>query len=31
VQYVFLWASGAPNWRGAPGSLHCSYATARLL
>jgi len=27
VQYVFLWASGAPNSRAAPGSLHTSYAT----
>jgi len=27
VQYVFLWASGAPNSRAAPGSPHSSYAT----
>jgi len=27
VQYVFLWASGAPNSRAAPGSSHSSYAT----
>jgi len=28
VQYVFLWALGAPNSRPAPGSPHFSYATA---
>jgi len=28
VQYVFLWASGAPNSRAAPGSPNSSYATA---
>jgi len=27
AQYVFLWASGAPNSRAAPGSPHSSYAT----
>jgi len=27
VQYVFLWALGAPNSRAAPGSAHSSYAT----
>jgi len=27
VQYVFLWASGAPKSRAAPGSPHSSYAT----
>jgi len=27
VQYVFLWASRAPNSRAAPGSAHSSYAT----
>jgi len=27
VHYVFLWASGAPNSRAAPGSPHSSYAT----
>ena len=27
MQYVFLWASGAPNSRAAPGSSHSSYAT----
>jgi len=30
VQYVFLWASGAPNSRAAPGSRHSSYATVYL-
>jgi len=28
VQYLFLWASRAPNSRAAPGSPHSSYATA---
>ena len=28
MQYVFLWASGTPNSRTAPGSPHFSYATA---
>jgi len=28
VQYLFSWASGAPNSRAAPGSPHSSYATA---
>ena len=28
MQYLFLWASGAPNSRVAPGSPHSSYATA---
>jgi len=27
VQYLFLWASRAPNSRAAPGSPHSSYAT----
>ena len=27
MQYVFLWASGTPNSRAAPGS-HCQQATA---
>ena len=27
MQYVFLWASGAPNSRAAPGSPHSSYDT----
>jgi len=27
LQYVLLWASGAPNSRTAPGSPHSSYAT----
>jgi len=27
VQYVFSWASGAPNSRAAPGSAHSSYVT----
>jgi len=29
VQHVFLWASGAPNSRAAPGRAHSSYATDR--
>jgi len=31
VQYTFLWASGTPNSRAAPGSPHSSYATVSLM